>query len=128
MLSKKCIPINCLAYAKRRGWDARKCAVLKLCLRFSAWKSFILLLFSIFLLFCFMPLVSKLLSSIISCFLRKNRPEENNFQAVFKPCNERTSKAQGLEKQTPALHHSGASVFDSACEALISVGDFTHVF
>lgn len=58
------------------------------------------------------------LSSIISCFLRKNRPEENNFQAVFKPCNERTSKAQGLEKQTPALHRSGASVFDSAREAL----------
>lgn len=58
------------------------------------------------------------LSSIISCFLRKNRPEENNFQAVFKPYNERTSKAQGLEKQTPALHHSGASVFDSAREAL----------
>lgn len=64
-----------------------------------------------------MPLASQL-SRLLFLAFSERRPEENNFQAIFKPCNERTSKAQGLEKQTPTLHHSGASVFDSTREAL----------
>lgn len=75
-----------------------------------------------------MPLVYAPRFSIISFFLRKNRPEENNIQAVFIPCNERTSKAQGLKKQTPALHHSGASVFDCGCEALGFLLGISRVF